>query len=142
MRTLRRYQKYIGGCSIHSGFQYKLKGFYQLAPHMHYDIPLMYSRYPPMYLWYPTMYLWYPPDVLNISQCTHDIPHMHHDIPRCIEHTLYRVVTPIVRKDFCDHENWDSSKYLEAEAQQNSGVKVIRHLQTIQSWIYASNITV
>ena len=23
---------YIGGCSVHWGFQYKLKGFYHLAP--------------------------------------------------------------------------------------------------------------
>ena len=26
------YHEYIGGCSGRRGFQYKLKGFYQLAP--------------------------------------------------------------------------------------------------------------
>ena len=26
------YHEYIEGCSVHRGFPYKLKGFYQLAP--------------------------------------------------------------------------------------------------------------
>ena len=58
-----RYNEYIGGCSVHWGFQYKLKGFITLLPHMHHNIsqctkhPLMYSWYPQMYVWYPLMYL-------------------------------------------------------------------------------------
>ena len=32
MMHVRRYYEYIGGCSVHRGFQYKLKRFYQLAP--------------------------------------------------------------------------------------------------------------
>ena len=34
------YHEYIGGCSVHWGFQDKLKT--TLLPHMHHDIPLMY----------------------------------------------------------------------------------------------------
>ena len=33
------YHEYIEGCSVHWGFQYKLKGFITLLPHMHQDLP-------------------------------------------------------------------------------------------------------
>ena len=33
------YHEYIEGCSVHWGFQYKLKGFCHLAPHVQHDIP-------------------------------------------------------------------------------------------------------
>ena len=32
MSTSGRYPEYIGGCSVHWSFQYKLKGFSQVAP--------------------------------------------------------------------------------------------------------------
>ena len=32
------YHEYIGGCSVHWSFQYKLKAFVTLLPHMHHDI--------------------------------------------------------------------------------------------------------
>ena len=59
-----------GGCSVHRGFQYKLKGLYHLAPP---DA----SWYPPMYSWYPPTY-WTSSNVLMISpRCTHGIPPMY-----------------------------------------------------------------
>ena len=74
--TSRGYHEYIGGCSVHQGFQYKLKDFCHLAPHMHHGIPPMYS--------------WYPRDVLMVSlRCTPDVL----NIPRCTEHTLKRAMT-------------------------------------------------
>ena len=51
--TLGGYHEYIRGCSVQRGFQWKLRGFYQLAPHMHHDIPLC-AEHPPMYN--PPMY--------------------------------------------------------------------------------------
>ena len=85
------------------------------------------TEHPPMYSWYPPnvlmvslqctehprcthgippMYSWYPPDVLMVSpRCTYGIPLMYWtppdvlNIPRCTEHTLYRVVTPILSGD-------------------------------------------
>ena len=32
MSTSGGYHEYIGGCSVHRSFQWKLKGFYQVAP--------------------------------------------------------------------------------------------------------------
>ena len=54
MSTTEGYHEYIGGCSVHRGFQYKSKAFMNLFPHMNHDVPLMYSRYLPMYSWYPS----------------------------------------------------------------------------------------
>ena len=39
MMHVGEYQEYIGGYSVQLGFQYKLKGFDQLALYMHHDIP-------------------------------------------------------------------------------------------------------
>ena len=54
------------GCSVHWGFQYKLKGFCH--------------RTPPHASWYPPLYSWYPPDVLMVSP---DVPMVS---PRWTEH--------------------------------------------------------
>ena len=36
------YHEYIGGCSVHQGFQYKSKTFVNLLPRMNHDITPMY----------------------------------------------------------------------------------------------------
>ena len=54
------------GCSVHLGFQEKLKGFINLLPHMHLDIPRCTEH--------PLMYSWYPSNVLNTSRCTEHPP--------------------------------------------------------------------
>ena len=74
MRTSGEYHEYIRGSSVHWGFQYKLTGLSHLSP----------------------PHASYLPNVLNITQCTHDIPqafvillpYMDPDIPQCTEHPL------------------------------------------------------
>ena len=69
------YHKYIGRCSVRWGFQYKLKGFVFLLPHMHHDMPPMYSWYPSdVLMMSPLMYSRYPPDVLMVSPNVLNIP--------------------------------------------------------------------
>ena len=36
------YHEYIGGCSVHRGFQYKSKAFMKLLLHLNPDVSLMY----------------------------------------------------------------------------------------------------
>ena len=111
MSTLGGYHKYIGVCSVHRSFQYKLKGFITLLPHMHHGIPPMYSWYPPdvlmisprcthdippMYSWYPPMYSSYPPDVLNISRCTEHPPMYWMHITQGEKHWLFSLFLTMV----------------------------------------------
>ena len=83
------YHEYIGGISwVNRGFQYKLKGFITLLPHMYddilrctHDIPLMYS--------------WYSLNVLNIPRCTEHRP-MYSWYPLMYWTPLYRVIIHVL----------------------------------------------
>ena len=84
-----------GGCSVHQGFQYKLKGFVTLLPTcimisrwctgqspnvlmISPDVLMVFpwrTKHSPMHAGYPLMYSWYLPNVLNTPQCSkHSLP--------------------------------------------------------------------